>query len=387
MKKLLALLLLPVLAFAAAGDIKIDRKNSTDTAWISTIFAKTNSGFIGLDSSGVPTMMTGLAWTSPTLSVPASFSITGAGTTLDLITSSGQNARFSTTHLLLGGLTVDGTPILQFPTATTNAGGIGFSPDTFLYRSAANTLKTDGSLVLGSNPTLSAAGNLTITANSSGTLIFQTGTNTTALTIDTSQNATWTGTDKAVGFLNTTGTSANSGNGMVQRFRNGYATAGQTPAATTRTYVTGSDVGPFTATQLQVGTIIHWHLDITKTAAGVASATFDIAFGTAGSTSDTARLTFTKPAGVAQIDHCAVEIYATVKTNSASGVVIGDFTLLDDQTNVLGGFLAAAKWVASSTVTSSTFDTTTATHVGLCVTTGASDAWTINHVQVWTANM
>ena len=75
----------------------------------------------------------------------------------------------------------------------------------------------------------------------------------------------------SIGFLNTSATASNSGNGMVQRFRNGYATAGQTPAATTRTYITGSDVGPFTAGQLAVGTIIHWHLDITKTAAGTAS--------------------------------------------------------------------------------------------------------------------
>ena len=65
MKKLLTFLLLPVIVFGAAGDIKIDRKNSTDTAWISTIFSKTNSGFLGLDSSGVPTMVTGLTW-SPT---------------------------------------------------------------------------------------------------------------------------------------------------------------------------------------------------------------------------------------------------------------------------------------------------------------------------------
>lgn len=209
------------------------------------------------------------------------------------------------------------------------------------------------------------------------------GAATTFLTGDAVQNVTL-----GNGLINPTGTSANSGNGMVQRFRNGYATAAQTPAAATRTYITGSDIGPFTAAQLQVGTFIHWHLDITKTAAGTAAATFDIAFGTAGSTADTARVSFTKPAGTAQVDHATVDIWAQVKTNSASGVVVGDFSMMVDQTSVtLGGFLAAAKWVSSLTTTSGTFDTTTPTHVGLCVTTGASDAWTINQCQAWTANL
>jgi hypothetical protein len=179
---------------------------------------------------------------------------------------------------------------------------------------------------------------------------------------------------------------ANSGTGMVQRFRNGFATAGQGPSATTRTYITGSDVGPFTAGQLQVGTMIHWHMNITKTGAGTATATFDIAFGTTGSTSDNAQVSFTKPVGVGNVDQCTVDIYAVVKTNSASGVVIGDFTLLDDQTGA-GGFLAAGKYVSSLTTTSGTFNTTTPTHVGLCVTTGTSDVWTINAVETTTANM
>lgn len=65
MKKILTILLLtPILAFAAAGDIKIDRKNSTDTAWITTIFAKVNNGVIGLDSSGVPSTISNLTWSS-----------------------------------------------------------------------------------------------------------------------------------------------------------------------------------------------------------------------------------------------------------------------------------------------------------------------------------
>lgn len=63
---LAAVLLFPTMALAAAGDIKMDRKNSTDTAWISTIFAKANSSFVGLDSSGVPTMVSNITWVAGT---------------------------------------------------------------------------------------------------------------------------------------------------------------------------------------------------------------------------------------------------------------------------------------------------------------------------------
>lgn len=175
--------------------------------------------------------------------------------------------------------------------------------------------------------------------------------------------------------------------GLINRFRSNSSVSAQTPAATTRTYVTGSDIGAITAGDIVVGTMIFWEIDITKTAAGTASAIFDIAFGTAGSTADTAQVSFTKPAGAAQIDHCLVKIGATVKTNSASGVVIGDFTMMADGTNVAGGFLGAAKFVSSLTTTSGTFNTTTPTHVGICVTAGASDAWTINSCKVWSLNL
>lgn len=48
-------------------------------------------------------------------------------------------------HLLLGGLTTDGTGVLQFPAATTTAGGIGFGNDVFLSRHSAGVLLTTGS--------------------------------------------------------------------------------------------------------------------------------------------------------------------------------------------------------------------------------------------------
>src|SRR6478609_4825994 len=66
-------------------------------------------------------------------------------------------------------------------------------------------------------------------------------------------------------------------------FKN-FSTAAQTPAATTRTYITGSNIA-FAAGALQIGTMFRWMFDIAKDANGSATSTFDICFGTAGTTS------------------------------------------------------------------------------------------------------
>lgn len=56
-----------------------------------------------------------------------------------------------TGNLLLAGLTTDGTGALQFPAATTSAGGIAFGTDTFLYRTGSAALALTGSLTASSS--------------------------------------------------------------------------------------------------------------------------------------------------------------------------------------------------------------------------------------------
>lgn len=155
----------------------------------------------------------------------------------------------------------------------------------------------------------------------------------------------------------------------------------QTPVAATRTYLTGSQV-KLSGSGLQVGTVIQWQFDMTKTAAGTATSTIDIAIGTAGTTADTARLSFTKPAGVGNVDYGLVTVTMNVQSiNATTGVITGTFLLEDNQTGA-GGHLAAGKYISAIQGTSGSFDTTFATGqiVGLCITTGASDAITINQV-------
>lgn len=104
-------------------------------------------------------------------------------------------------HLLLGGLTTDGTGVLQFPTATTSAGGISFGTDMSIYRTAAGStafdavgqassgffMRESGSNKL-SVQTVSGAG--FISTNTAASLTLQTNA-TPALTLDSSQNATF----------------------------------------------------------------------------------------------------------------------------------------------------------------------------------------------------
>lgn len=157
-----------------------------------------------------------------------------------------------------------------------------------------------------------------------------------------------------------------------------WSVASQAPAAATRTYITGSKI-TVPLNKLQIGTCFRWTFDITKTAAGTAASTYDICFGTAGTTADTARVSFAKPAGTAAIDTALVTITATVRGPlSASGVVVGNFRLVKNAAEAAGHCTTPS--VALNTV-SSGFDVTVASlFVGVCITTGASDAITIQQV-------
>ncbi len=158
---------------------------------------------------------------------------------------------------------------------------------------------------------------------------------------------------------------------------NNFSTALQTPAAATRVYITGSALA-IPPTKMQIGTCFRWTFDMTKTAFGSATSTFDICFGTAGTTADTARVSFTKPAGTAAADAGRVVIEAICRGPlSASGVVAGMFTM----THNLAATGHAVIPCVNVTTVSSTFDVTTASLIaGLCITSGAADAITIQCV-------
>jgi hypothetical protein len=163
-----------------------------------------------------------------------------------------------------------------------------------------------------------------------------------------------------------------------------YSTTSQAPAATTRTYLTGSAL-TVPSGKLQIGSQFTWRWNMTKTAAGSAASTIDVAVGTAGTTSDTAVLSFTKPAGTAAADEgwCTLNVICRGPL-SASGVFVGEFTMIHNL-SATGHMTIPAACV--NTVSSS-FDVTTASLIlGVCITTGASDAITIQQVFAHAANL
>jgi hypothetical protein len=96
-------------------------------------------------------------------------------------------------NLLLGTAADSANGKLQLATHTTSAGGIGFGTDTSLYRSAAGQLRGPSSFV---DATFSSSGlffgaSMTLQANDN--VLIKTNGSVTALTLDTSQNATFAG--------------------------------------------------------------------------------------------------------------------------------------------------------------------------------------------------
>lgn len=156
-----------------------------------------------------------------------------------------------------------------------------------------------------------------------------------------------------------------------------FSTVAQTPAAGVRTYIDGSKL-TVPSTKIQIGTIFRWRFNITKTAAGVAASTFDVAIGILGTTGDAAILSFVKPGGTAAADEGWIEIEVVVRGPlSAAGILSGEFTLIH---NLAATGHALIPCVVVNTI-SGAFDLTTANlFVGLCITSGAADAITIQQV-------
>lgn len=161
-----------------------------------------------------------------------------------------------------------------------------------------------------------------------------------------------------------------------------FSAAAQSPTATVRTYLTGSAIA-VPISKLQVGTILSWKFNMTKTAAGTAASTIDIAVGTTGSTADVARVSFTKPAGTAAADEGFVTIDAIVRGPiTASGIITAELVMTH---NLSATGHATIPVVVVNTV-SAGFDMTVANLIlGVCITTGASDVITIQQVtaQAW----
>jgi hypothetical protein len=157
-------------------------------------------------------------------------------------------------------------------------------------------------------------------------------------------------------------------------------TANQSPAANATTYITGSALAvPLTG--LKAATRFYWAIGATKTAAGTAANSIDVRIGTAASTADTSRLSFSLGAGTAIADNALIEIWAQMRTvGSGTTAVIAGMCKAGHNLSTTGWFVIPV--VSPTPIASAGFDSTVASlKVGLSLTTGASMAATIVTVQ------
>lgn len=135
---------------------------------------------------------------------------------------------------------------------------------------------------------------------------------------------------------------------------------------------------------LQAGATFKWRFVMTKTAAGVASPTWNVRVGTLGTIVDASRLLFTGPAQTAVLDVAQVEIVAVLRNTGAAGILAGGLQLIH---NLAATGFATNQIVVLQT-TSAGFDTTAAgLIVGVSVNPGASGVWTHQLVAAEMSNM
>lgn len=138
------------------------------------------------------------------------------------------------------------------------------------------------------------------------------------------------------------------------------------------TAITGSSLD---LANLKAGTVLRWRLKMTKTGAGIAAQTFDVRFGTAGTTADTVRLSgFTTGTQSANADVADVEVRAIIRAATSTGTVSAIFSLAHNLAAT--GFAPTANVIFQ--VTSAAFDLTVAgLKATLCTTPGASAVVTV----------
>ncbi len=151
------------------------------------------------------------------------------------------------------------------------------------------------------------------------------------------------------------------------------------------TYLTGSSVA-IPATGLRVGTRYHLVFQASKTAAGTATPTLTIRFGTAGAIGDTSRCAMTWTAQTAATDTGIFEVWATFRTiGSGTSAVIQCVGRRTHGASVTGFGNLVSQVVAT---TGGGFDSTVANSIiGTSVNGGTSASWTVTLVQAELENL
>jgi hypothetical protein len=166
--------------------------------------------------------------------------------------------------------------------------------------------------------------------------------------------------------------------------------ATSTPAAgfAADTYLAGSGV-TIPDGKVQAKSKYYCMFRVSKTAAGTATPIITVRVGTAGTTADTARLTFTFAAGTAAVDTGIFELWISFQSvGSGTSAVLEGTIELRKSTATAAGITNDAKQCINQEATSAGFDSTVSgLTIGVSVNGGTSAAWTISNVRARVDNL
>lgn len=146
------------------------------------------------------------------------------------------------------------------------------------------------------------------------------------------------------------------------------------------TYLAGSSLSIPTGL-VRVGSIYHCIFDMVKTGAGTATPIITLRFGTAGTTGDTARLTFTFAVGTGVIDTGTFEVWAHFRVSGASATMAG-IARCTHHLAATGLTTTGASGIGIILATAAAFDATVASSIiGLSFNGGGSFSGTNTVVQ------
>jgi len=166
--------------------------------------------------------------------------------------------------------------------------------------------------------------------------------------------------------------------GFVSARSENAAIAAQGAGFASDTYVTDSHI-LIPSFGFQARTMFRWLISASKTAAGIATPIYQVRIGANKTTGDTSRLTLTGPAQTAAADVALIQIYLTIRSIGASGVMQGTVTM--DHNLAATGFANNAAGLVEGT--SAGFDMTALAgqFIGLSINGGSSAAWTVTQVR------
>jgi hypothetical protein len=161
----------------------------------------------------------------------------------------------------------------------------------------------------------------------------------------------------------------------------GSAITAQIASHSADTYYLGMNV----ASRVQAGSWFRWTFRTNK-GGGTATPIYTIRYGTAGTVSDTARVTITGAAQTAVADEGYIMVEATFRAVGGSAVLVGQVHLWHRLATT--GLSVTASNVFATPVVSGTFDSTVANSIiGLSVNPGTSGAWVTDLVTLDTGNL